>query len=348
MNELSILALPSPSTGVWQLGPIPLRAYAACIMIGILVAIWVGNKRWIARGGQPGIVGDVAVWAVPFGLVGARVYHVVTDWEPYFGSNGDPLLALQIWRGGLGVWGAIAGGALGAWIACRRAGVPLPAFADALAPGIVLAQAIGRWGNWFNQELYGRPTDLPWGLHIDRAHRMPGYLDVEVYHPTFLYESLWCLGVAAILVLVDRRFRLGHGRVFALYVAAYTVGRAWIEELRIDPAHEVFGMRLNFWTAVVVCAAALVYFVISARRRPGREDPATLGGAPAPDDADSPVGDAPTADTAPATKRTDEVDIDVDTTSTTRSTTDGNSTNTGTRNTGTRNTGTDEAVTRES
>lgn len=323
MNELSVLAsLPSPSTGVWQLGPVPLRAYAACIMIGIVLAIWIGNKRWVARGGTVGIVGDVAVWAVPFGLIGARIYHVVTDWEPYFGPDGDPLRALQIWRGGLGVWGAIAFGAVGAWIACRRARVPLPAFADALAPGIVIAQGIGRWGNWFNQELYGRPTDLPWRLEIDPANRLPGYLDVSYYHPTFLYESLWCLAVAGLLVLIDRRCRLGHGRVFALYVALYTAGRAWIEELRIDPAREVLGMRLNFWTAVIVCVGALAYFVISARYRPGREDPASLGGQPAPEDSasrngadESDSGD-PDRTTAPedtAANAADDNETEVDT-----------------------------------
>ena len=264
-------SIPSPSNAVWQLGPIPVRAYALCILAGILVAIWVGNRRWIARGGAPGVVGDIAVWAVPFGIVGARLYHVATDWEMYFAPGADPVDALKIWQGGLGVWGAIAMGALGGWIGAKRRGIPLPPLADALAPGIVLAQAIGRFGNWFNQELFGRPTDLPWGLEIDPEFRPDRYADVETFHPTFLYEALWCVAVALILVWADRRFRMGHGRVFALYVALYTLGRSYIETLRVDPAREVFGLRLNVWTSVVLFAGAVIYIVVSARMRPGRE-----------------------------------------------------------------------------
>ncbi len=264
--------IPSPSRGVLQLGPIPLRAYAACIILGVVVAIWLGSKRWVARGGKAGTVADVATWAVPFGLVGGRLYHVITDWGAYFGPGGNPVGALQVWNGGLGIWGAIALGGLGAWIACRRRGIPLPPMVDALAPGVVLAQAIGRWGNWFNQELYGRPTTLPWGLKIDPAHRMPGYENVATYQPTFLYESLWCLGVFALLIWADRRYRLGHGRVFALYVAAYTAGRAWIESLRIDTANHIFGLRLNDWVSIFVFIGAVIAFIISARRHPGREE----------------------------------------------------------------------------
>jgi phosphatidylglycerol---prolipoprotein diacylglyceryl transferase len=264
-------SIPSPSNAVWQLGPIPVRAYALCILAGILVAIWVGNRRWIARGGAPGVVGDIAVWAVPFGIVGARLYHVATDWESYFGPGADPVDALKIWQGGLGVWGAIAMGALGGWIGAKRRGIPLPPLADALAPGIVLAQAIGRFGNWFNQELFGRPTGLPWGLEIDPEFRPDRYADVETFHPTFLYEALWCVAVALILVWADRRFRMGHGRVFALYVALYTLGRSYIETLRVDPAREVLGLRLNVWTSVVLFAGAVIYIVVSARMRPGRE-----------------------------------------------------------------------------
>ena len=264
-------SIPSPSNAVWQLGPIPIRAYALCILAGILVGIWVGNRRWIARGGAPGVVGDIAVWAVPFGIVGARLYHVATDWESYFGPGADPVDALKIWQGGLGVWGAIAMGALGGWIGAKRRGIPLPPIADALAPGIVLAQAIGRFGNWFNQELFGRPTDLPWGLEIDPEFRPDRYADVETFHPTFLYEALWCVAVALILVWADRRFRMGHGRVFALYVALYTLGRSYIETLRVDPAREVLGLRFNVWTSVVLFAGAVIYIVVSARMRPGRE-----------------------------------------------------------------------------
>ncbi|MEU1088529.1 prolipoprotein diacylglyceryl transferase [Streptomyces sp. NPDC005892] len=265
---MNLAFIPSPSTGVIDLGPIPLRGYAFCIIIGVFVAVWFGNKRWIARGGTAGTVADIAVWAVPFGLVGGRLYHVITDYQLYFGDGEDWVDAFKVWEGGLGIWGAISLGAVGAWIGCRRRGIPLPAWADALAPGIAFAQAIGRWGNWFNQELYGRETTLPWGLKISEApNRVAG-----IYHPTFLYESLWCVGVALLVIWADRRFRLGHGRAFALYVAAYCTGRAWIEYMRVDEAHHVLGLRLNVWTAIIVFILAVTYIVISYKVRPGREE----------------------------------------------------------------------------
>ncbi|MBQ0986018.1 prolipoprotein diacylglyceryl transferase [Streptomyces sp. F63] len=262
---MDLAYIPSPSTGVIELGPIPLRGYAFSILIGVFAAVWIGGRRWVARGGLPGTVADIAVWAVPFGLVGGRLYHIFTTYEPYFGEHGNWVDAFKIWEGGLGIWGAIALGAVGAWIGARRRGVPLPAYADAVAPGIAIAQAIGRWGNWFNQELYGKATDLPWALKIDKGPE-PGY-----YHPTFLYESLWCIGVALLVIWADRRFRLGHGRAFALYVAAYTVGRGWIEYLRIDEAHHVLGLRFNVWTSMVVFLGAVAYMIVSSRLRPGRE-----------------------------------------------------------------------------
>jgi phosphatidylglycerol---prolipoprotein diacylglyceryl transferase len=278
-------SIPSPSTAVWHLGPLPLRAYALCILIGILVAIVVTDRRWVRRGGTPGLTYDVALWAVPFGIVGGRLYHLATDWQTYFGPDGDGLAAaLRIWNGGLGIWGAVLLGGVGAWIACRRAGVPLPAFADALAVGLPLAQAVGRMGNWFNQELFGRPTTLPWGLEIDLAHRPEGYEQYATFHPTFLYEALWLVGVAALVAWADRRWQLGHGRAFAIYVAAYCVGRFGIEGLRIDPATHVGGLRINVITSVVVGLAAVAYLVISARRRPGREAPEQLAGRSAADE----------------------------------------------------------------
>ncbi|GAA1514046.1 prolipoprotein diacylglyceryl transferase [Kribbella lupini] len=266
--------IPSPSQGVWHLFGLPLRAYALCILAGIFVGYWLGRKRWVARGGSAEVLADIIMWAVPFGLVGARIYHVVTDAGRYFGKDSplDPIDALKIWNGGLGIWGAIAFGALGAWIACRRHKVPFLAVADAMAPGIALAQVLGRFGNYWNQELYGRPTTHWFGLEIDPAHRVAGFEQYATFHPTFLYEALWNLGVVALVILADRRFRLGHGRAFALYVAGYTVGRAWIENLRIDTADHVLGLRLNVWTSLIVFAAAVVFFVISARTRPGQED----------------------------------------------------------------------------
>lgn len=312
---MNLAYIPSPSTGVIDLGPIPLRGYAFCIIIGVFVAVWFGNKRWVARGGTAGTVADIAVWAVPFGLVGGRLYHVITDYQLYFSDGENWVDAFKIWQGGLGIWGAIALGAVGAWIGCRRRGIPLPAWADALAPGIALAQACGRWGNWFNQELYGRETDVPWALKISEGpNRVAG-----TYHPTFLYESLWCIGVALLVVWADRRFKLGHGRAFALYVAAYCAGRAWIEYMRVDEAHHILGLRLNVWTALIVFVLAVTYIVVSARVRPGREEVVEPRAPEAPEgsekadaaEADEPVeaadaaadADAPKADgTAEAAK----------------------------------------------
>lgn len=269
--------IPSPDQGVWNLGPIPIRAYALFIIVGIVVAVWLGDRRWVARGGQPGTIADVALWAVPFGIIGGRLYHVISDNQLYFGDGGSGLAgALQVWQGGLGIWGAVLGGALGAWIACRRRGIPLPPLGDAVAPGIILAQAIGRLGNYFNQELFGAPTQLAWGLQIDPVNRPSGFETFETFHPTFLYELLWNLAVFAVLLWADKRFTMGHGRVFALYIALYCLGRVWIEMLRIDTANHILGLRLNVWTAILVGLGAVVYIVISARRRPGRETPEQL------------------------------------------------------------------------
>jgi prolipoprotein diacylglyceryl transferase len=267
--------IPSPSQGVWHLGPLPVRAYALCILVGIVVAVTIAARRWRARGGPEGAVLDISSWAVPFGIVGARLYHVATSWQPYFGPDGHPLDALKIWNGGLGIWGAVAGGALGAYIACRRLGVSFLMFADAAAPGVAVAQAAGRVGNYFNNEIYGGRTSLPWGLRVhewDTAHGravtdatghpvlLPG-----AYHPTFLYESLWCLIVAGVVVLLDRRLRLDHGRTFALYVMLYTVGRFWIESLRTDTANLILGHRLNEWTSILVFLGALAGFLLASR-----------------------------------------------------------------------------------
>jgi prolipoprotein diacylglyceryl transferase len=258
---------------VWYLGPVPLRAYALLILVGIFVAIWITDKRWVARGGTSGQIGDIALWAVPAGIIGARVYHVLTDWSTYFGEGGRGFVAaLKVWEGGLGIWGAVAGGALGAWYACRRHGLLLPPLGDALAPGLAVAQAIGRWGNWFNQELFGEPTTVPWGLEIDPQFRPDGYEQFATFHPTFLYESLWCLLVALVVWWADRRFRMGHGRVFALYVALYCLGRLFWEILRIDTATLIFGIRVNIFTTILIGLGAVVYLVVSARMRPGREE----------------------------------------------------------------------------
>jgi prolipoprotein diacylglyceryl transferase len=273
---------------VWHLGFVPIRAYALCIIAGIVAALIIGDRRWVARGGQAGVIYDIALWAVPFGLIGGRLYHVMTDWQKYFGPDGAGFLAaLRIWDGGLGIWGAVALGAVGAWIGCRSRGIPLPAFGDAIAPGIILAQAIGRLGNYFNQELYGRETNLPWGLTIyDRLdptgvvspHSLDGVSTGQVFavvHPTFLYELLWNLLVFAMLLWADRRFKLGHGRLFALYVAGYCVGRFWVELMRSDTATLIAGIRVNSFTSTFVFIGAVIYIMVAAK---GREAPETLRG----------------------------------------------------------------------
>ncbi|MEV7042038.1 prolipoprotein diacylglyceryl transferase [Amycolatopsis sp. NPDC051061] len=300
-----LATIPSPDQGVWHLGPIPVRAYALCIIAGIIVAIWWGERRWAARGGTKGTIIDMAVFAVPFGLVGGRLYHVITDPELYFTEGKNPWNAFAIWDGGLGIWGAIALGAVGALIACRRKGVPLPAMADAIAPGIVVAQAIGRIGNYFNQELYGAHTDLPWGLEVyqrfnpeDPDNLLNGVatghipLPESPVHPTFLYELIWNLLVALLVVWADRRFKLGHGRAFALYVAGYTVGRGWIEMMRTDTANHILGLRVNVWTSILLFVAAVVYFVLAGKRGP-REAPETLRSKDAPGPEETPVSESP-------------------------------------------------------
>jgi prolipoprotein diacylglyceryl transferase len=323
-SSVFLATIPSPDRGVWEIGPIPIRAYALCIIAGIILAIWWGERRWIARGGTAGTVIDVAVFAVPFGLVGGRLYHVATDYQRYFGEGKNPLDALRIWDGGLGIWGAIALGAVGAWIGCRVKGVPLPAWADVVAPGIVAAQAIGRVGNYFNQELYGGPTDLPWGLELYRRVNELGQDDnlngVAVshipvlgspVHPTFLYELIWNLLVAGLVVWADRKFRLGHGRAFAVYVMGYTLGRTWIELMRTDEATHVAGLRINVWVSILVFLGGAAYFWL-ARSRGEREDPASLRGKDAPPLDDQPGDEAEPDDDDTEAKDAKAKDDDAD------------------------------------
>jgi prolipoprotein diacylglyceryl transferase len=268
-------SIPSPEQSVWFLGWFPVRAYALCILVGIVVAVWITQRRLASRGGKPGQALDVAVWAVPFGIVGGRLYHVISSPQAYFGDGGHPLDSFRIWEGGLGIWGAVALGSVGAWIGCGRNGVRFLDYADAAAPGVVLAQAIGRFGNYFNNELYGARTDLPWGLQIHcwdqsagQAVNCPGSSTniLGTFHPTFLYESLWCLLVALALVLLDRRLSLASGQVFALYGMLYTLGRGVIEMVRTDTANYVLGLRLNVWTSVIVFVGSTFAFWRLGRR----------------------------------------------------------------------------------
>ncbi|MBV1852399.1 prolipoprotein diacylglyceryl transferase [Catellatospora tritici] len=270
---VNLASIPSPSTAVWHLGPVPLRAYALCIIAGIILACYVTDRRMRSRGAPPWAVLDVAVWAVPFGIVGARIYHVLTSPDAYFGAEGNLVKALYIWEGGLGIWGGVAGGAVGAWLACRQLGIRFTFVADCIAVGLPLAQAVGRLGNWFNNELFGGKTDLPWGLQVHvMSDETPGraltgpdgepVLLPGLYHPTFLYELLWNLGVAGAVYALDRKFKFGKGRAFALYVMLYTLGRGWIEAMRTDAATMIGGMRLNVWTSIIVFLAAAAYFFL--------------------------------------------------------------------------------------
>ncbi|THJ64800.1 prolipoprotein diacylglyceryl transferase [Arthrobacter echini] len=261
---------PSPTISALSLGPVTINFYALCILAGIIVAVWLTGRRLDARGGQPGQVLDVVTWAVPFGIIGGRLYHVITDYQLYFGPGKNPLDALKIWEGGLGIWGAIALGALGAYIGCRRNNVNFLAFADSAAPAILIAQALGRWGNWFNNELYGDPSTAPWALQIhtidpatnraklgaDGAPVVLGY-----FEPTFLYESLWCLAAATLILILDKKTTLGAGSVLALYVALYTAGRFFFELMRSDYANLILGLRINTWVSAILFLAATTLFL---------------------------------------------------------------------------------------
>jgi prolipoprotein diacylglyceryl transferase len=285
-------SIPSPDWSGFDIplpwGSLRIHAYALCILAGIVVGLWLTSVRWARRGAPEGSVWDIAIWAIPFGIIGGRLYHVFSSPDAYFGpgfdGTGDLSLIPQIQRGGLGIWGAVVLGALGAWIGCRRAGVKLTAFIDAAAPGLLLAQALGRWGNYFNQELFGGPTTLPWGLQVDAdSPNFPaGYPADTLFHPTFLYESLWNIAGVLILLALDRKFHFRRGRLFWLYAVYYTLGRVWIEAMRIDDAEQIslFGIttRLNVWTSILVFVAALAVFIVLGRRKDGDAESVYLPG----------------------------------------------------------------------
>jgi prolipoprotein diacylglyceryl transferase len=261
----ALATIPSPSSGDISIGPLRLTAYGLMIALGVIAAVEVGRRRAAGRGIDPEDMTAIATWAVPAGLLGARLYHVITDWRRFEGRWLD---AVKIWEGGLGVPGGMIGGVLvGLWVA-RRRGIDLPDALDVVAPALPLAQAIGRWGNWWNQEVFGRPTDLPWALEIDPDHRPPQYQDEPTFHPTFLYESLWNLALAAALVVVDRRHRLRPGRLFSLYVLGYGVGRLWVEALRADEASLIGPFRVNIWVSMAMILGGAVGFALAGRSRP--------------------------------------------------------------------------------
>ena len=265
-----LIAFPTPTQSALEIGPLTIHYYALCIITGIAVAIWLGDKRFRAQAiNGRSVVSEVAITAVPVGIIGGRLYHVITSPSAYFGANGNPVDALKIWQGGLGIWGAISLGILGAYVRYRtlQKRIDLPSFAvfvDALAPGILFAQAIGRFGNWFNGELFGRPLDTWWALDVPTRYRPFGYSQFESFHPTFLYEAIWCTFVATLLIVFGKRLKAGQ--VFAAYVFAYCFGRFFIELIRIDSANTIAGLRVNVWVSVIVAIGAALIFARGSRK----------------------------------------------------------------------------------
>lgn len=265
-------SIPTPSISSFSIGPLTVHFYALCIIVGIAIAIYLGDKRYRRAGGGENVVADVAIATVPAGIIGGRLYHLITSPDAYFGSHGRPMDAFKIWNGGMGIWGAVALGTLVAWWQLnrlRRRGrtgvLPFSAFVDAMAPGLLFAQAVGRLGNWFNGELFGRPTTLPWGLKIPLNLRPTGYEAYQTFQPTFLYEALWCIFIGIVLMSLERRFK--PGQTFLFYIAAYCVGRLFVESLRIDTAHTIAGLRVNIWVSLIVALVASFFFWRAGRRR---------------------------------------------------------------------------------
>lgn len=295
MRGVSIVAsIPSPASGVFHVGPIPLHMYGICIAAGVLVAVWIAERRWEARGHDPKEIASLALWIVGAGVVGARVYHLFTG---YSWNDGGFWGIFEIWKGGLSIWGAVLGGTIAVIVLAKVKHLDTLALMDAITPGLAVAQAFGRWGNYFNQELFGKPTTLPWGLEIDLVHRPVGYEQYSTFQPTFLYESLWCLAVAGIIVLLGRRFRLRKGQSFAAYLFLYPLGRFVFENMRIDKSSVLWGLRFNAWVSLLVMAFGAAWFLWLAKRgtaypdgfplpRLPKQEPGENADAPASDDAE--------------------------------------------------------------
>jgi prolipoprotein diacylglyceryl transferase len=267
-----LASIPSPESG--NVGPF--HMYGVLLAIAVVLATWIAETRWRRRGyPSPGIA-DIAFWVAVWGVIGARLYHVITDYELFEHDFGR---VFQIWKGGLGIWGAVIGGAIAVVVITRRRHMPTLVVMDCMAPALLVAQALGRWGNWFNQELFGKPTTLPWGLEISLAHRPVGYTQYTTFQPTFLYESLYCLLAVGILLLIERKLPLKQGQTFALYVILYTFGRFWFENLRIDPAHRIGPLRLNAWVSVLVCAFGIWWFWWLGRHEPRQRQPGHVASA---------------------------------------------------------------------
>jgi prolipoprotein diacylglyceryl transferase len=281
MNLFNIVtSIPSPDVSYIELGPLRIHFYALFILTGIILALLLTESRLKARGVEAGVALDVSFWAIPFGILGGRFFHVITHPNDYFYQGADLLAPFRIWEGGLAIYGALLFGALGAYIGSRKSGIKFTSYLDAVAPGILLAQAVGRWGNYFNNELFGLPTDLPWGLEISSSNPAypAGLPEGVLFHPTFLYESIWSLFGVALLLAADKRFNLRWGRMIGLYFIYYSVGRVWVEAIRIDPSEIVLGLRINIWSAIIGIIVGLAVMIISYRRHTGLEVSAYLEG----------------------------------------------------------------------
>jgi prolipoprotein diacylglyceryl transferase len=281
MNFLNIVtSIPSPEISYIELGPLRIHFYALFILTGIILALLLTESRLKARGVEAGVALDVSFWAIPFGILGGRFFHVITHPNDYFFQGADLLAPFRIWEGGLAIYGALMFGAVGAYIGSRKSGIKFTSYLDAVAPGILLAQAIGRWGNYFNNELFGLPTDLPWGLEISSSNPAypAGLPEGVLFHPTFLYESIWSLVGVALLLAADKRFNLRWGRMIGLYFIYYSIGRVWVEAIRIDPSEIVLGLRINIWSAIFGIVVGLLVMFISYRRHTGVEVSSYLKG----------------------------------------------------------------------
>lgn len=290
MNVTKIItSIPSPEISYIELGPFRIHFYALFILTGIILALILTEARLKSRGAESGIALDISLWAIPFGILGGRFFHVITHPNDYFFEGADLLAIFRIWEGGLAIYGALMLGALGAYIGARQAGIKFTSYLDAVAPGVLLAQAIGRWGNYFNNELFGIPTDLPWGLEIpsDNPAYPAGLPEGVLFHPTFLYESLWSLAGVALLLAADKRLNLRFGKMLGLYLVYYSVGRIWVEAIRIDPSEIFLGLRINIWSAIAGILVGLLILVVQSRRHPGLETSVYLAGrSPKPADSE--------------------------------------------------------------
>ena len=266
--------IPSPSQGVWYLGPIPIRAYALAILLGIFLACLWSSRRYKQRGGDPEVIVDLALWVIPIGIIGARIYHVLSKWQDYFGPTGDPKEIPLIWHGGLAIWGGVIAGTITACLVLRYRQLKIAPVADAIAPTILVGQIFGRLGNYFNQELFGGPTTLPWGLQIDLQHRPLGFEQYATFHPTFLYEMLWNLAAIGALLWIERRFHPRGGMMMGFYLCAYSLGRFWVENVRMDQANQFLGLRVNAWTSLLMFTLGVVLAIWCYRQNfPRSQDP---------------------------------------------------------------------------